>query len=235
MKLWYFTLGINRDEGIYRARAGQPAHQMYDANFISDFSYETRSFCNYLARAIRKCRFETDGFRQIAIKASLEPRDELFLDNSHNVRTYVQFDFDHYQSIPKTRRDLNEYFITLITNGLDRVAKDHAIPYTEYMQNIDAFREAGYVNEWVLKARSFRDLKLKCEVLVSFDINRVTLTLVVTRSKQEIFREEILRTKPDEIHFMKEIKDIVLLDGVLALVDPIWGKPVWSKPISEIV
>jgi hypothetical protein len=90
-------------------------------------------------------------------------------------------------------------------------------------------------NKAVLKARSFRDLKLKCEVRVSFDINRVTLTLIVTRAKQEIFREEILRAKPDEVHFMKKIKDIVLIDGSLVLVDPIWGKPVWTKPLSEIV
>lgn len=234
MKLWYLTLGINADEGILRKRAGLAEHPMYHWEFKSDFSYETRALCNYLLKRVRKLRFETDGFNQIAIKASLEPSSDLILDSSNNIRCQVPFNFDRYQRTPKSRQALSELQIELIKAGLDKINAEFRLPTGAYLEAIDEFRKADYLNEWVVKSIYFKAHGLRCQLLASFDVAVFEMNLIVKRAGNTIYTEMILETKPDEILFNRTIKDICLIDNHLALIEPIRDKVIWHKPLEEL-
>jgi len=209
----------------------------YDKEMFGKFRNNSRSLCNYLGRQARSARIDTEGFNRISIKvrsASQYCNPNTYFSNPNNLHAEVYGDLEKFTALPDQPEPVNEYMIDLLQKGLKICAQEHDFQYELVLSFIDDFRKGNYVNEWVYKARAFKDYKLRVRLMARLDIDVFNMTVVVWHGPTEIFRKVVMTTEPDEILFMRKIKDIILQDDRIILIDPIWEKEVWSAGLDEL-
>jgi hypothetical protein len=73
----------------------------------------------------------------------------------------------------------------------------------------------------------FRSHGLKCRLLCELDLSLFHLILEVKRGAELVFRQEILRTMPDEVIYAHRFKDLSL-EGQALLVKDKFGKSLYQ-------
>ena len=203
----------------------------YPREFRSDFGFQTRYLCNFLERRLRPARFLAEGFSKICVQGKHVPEEICPIVPENALRVPVPFDEQRYESLGPNEH--HEFFIAMLTEGLKKCAKQHRIPLDLLLASIDEFRRGGYRNEWVHRSKLLRGSGLRASLLYSLDVDRFTLTLELTRRGQEVFNEQILETKPDEIIFAHRFKDVVLDNGDIVVRDE-FGEPTFSLALESL-
>lgn len=206
-----------------------------ESTYGSDFSYKTRSLCNYLEREVlTPLKYKTNDFKIIVIiLGEVEDYDkEVFRDIIHEDQIYkkayvntsnalstdVIIDRQEYNRL-KTKQEINDYFIEQLTRGLEETNKHVDIPLYELLQGMQKFKEGGYENKWTFKTRQFRDLGIKCRLNCNLTLENFHLNLQIEqKGKKVIFDKEILKTKPDELIFLHQFKDVVVQGDQIQVV-----------------
>ena len=98
---------------------------------------------------------------------------------------------------------------------------DRAVPTWRLPQRVDPSEE------------KLRGVRLQASLLCSLDTEKFVLTLKAEKEGATVFEEPILETKPDEIIFAHQFKEVVL-EGETIVVKSKFGKPTFSLQVSSL-
>lgn len=203
----------------------------YERIYRSDFQFRSRYLCNFVRRRITPLRFRAEGFGSIAVQGCREPKEGCPIEGEKVAVPKVKFDRQQYESLRPA--ECHEFFIGMLLQGLEKCAHRHRIPLLEMKAAIDEFRVGGYRNEWTFKKRIFRPVGLKASLNCSLDMEKFILTLEVERKGVVIYDAPILETKPDELIFASQFKDVVLDGQALAVKDE-FGMTTFSLDLGAV-
>ena len=206
MNLRYIALNLEADE--------------LDRMYSSDFTYYTRFISNYFSRAIRKYKKVNDfEFNMICIDATTDRLSECKIKGFNSLSVPVPFDKSHYEKIRGTE-DCS-YYLVLLEQGFRKASENKRIPLNILLNLIDEFKKGGCKNEWLHKKKRFKEQ----DIVVRLDCYFTTLDfkLVVTISKistkEKLCSGTVIRTKPDEVHFDKMFKDVLIHQNFIIITD----------------
>ena len=203
----------------------------YPSGVTDIFRDQTRCLCNYLERtALKSIRFNSEGFKRICVIGSATPNDIVTINSCNVACINTNFDPEVYKSNSKV--ELQEYFISMLCNGLNNLSQQVSIPIQEIESGIESFRKAGYKNEWIHKSKKLKGSKLLVSLKCELTVDDFILRLCVTKQEEIIFVEEILKTAPDEIVFVSKFKDIICNEGVCQVSDK-FGEIIYERNISD--
>lgn len=198
----------------------------------SDFLFKTCYLSHYLTRRLRELKWQTDDFKRIFVQGRKSDVAAPQVNTDGFLIAQVIMDQQRYESLDQP--EYHEFFIEMILNGLEECAKHHHIPISELKSAIDDFRADGYRNEWTHKKRTFRPIGLQASLYCSLDMERFVLTLRVEQKNNVVFNAPILETKPDEIFFTHEFKDIIL-EGQTIIVTNKFNEPTFSLNLDTLI
>lgn len=218
MRLRHVYLNLYRDE--------------YPKALATPFGFRTRYVCNFLERRLRPMKYHVDGFSKVCVQGRHQPLETCPIVGEHAALPTVAFDQARYESLRPGEE--HEFFIAMIVQGLDRCAQHHQIPIAALKDALDEFRRGGYRNEWTHQTKLLRQVGLQASLLCSLDPERFRLTLRLEKKGTTVFEQQILETKPDEIIFTHQFKE-VLVDGESIVVTNKFGRPLFSLPIPSSI
>lgn len=207
MTLKYIALYIGPESG-------------YEDNFRNGFNLHSRFISNYLSVEIRKCKFKTDGtFNMISVRPALKISEICKIVGDDALRASVSFNKDDYDKMNEVQR--YEYYMQLLEEGYQICNQFKKIPLEYLLKLHQELRSNGYKNEWLYKKKKFKEynieVKLKC-FFTSFDFHLViTINDIVT--SEQLISGTVIRSLPDEIHFQKDFKDVLIEDDYLIITD----------------
>ena len=182
-----------------------------------DFGFRCRYLGNFLGRAIKPLRFHADRFGAIVVRGMLEPAERCSLREVNVLRAPVRFDRERYESLGPNEH--HEFFIGMLSEGLEKCVPDFKIPIKELREGIEEFRRGGYKNEWTHQSKLLRPHGIRASLLCKMESERFVLTLVLERKDEVLFKESILETKPDELCFYYLFKDITIKDDTIIITN----------------
>jgi hypothetical protein len=205
----------------------------YPQNLTGTVRDQTRCLCNYLERNIlKKIRFKAEGFKRICVIGSSNPKNAANI-NSSNVAC-IEVEFSESEYLSKAGNELDEYYISLISEGLANLAKQHPIPLEELHQGLESFRKDGYKNEWVHKSKALKGTDLRASLNCKLTNQNFTLTLRMEKGGRVVYENEVLNTPPDEIVFAPKFKDLIVAEGNIQVTNK-FGEVIYELPIAEVV
>lgn len=217
-----------------------PRH--YPIEYTYCFLKQSRCLCNYLEREVLKpLRFRGEGFDRIVVSLVHQPSDRIFVNSCKVMEVEASLDQQEYDTRhldsckleSSARRELMEYFIQRLTEGLVKCATFATIPIDELISGIDRFVSGGMVNRWVHKRRTFKSQGLKAELVCDLSISSFTLRLVVVRDGAVVLNELILSTDPDENAYEYLFDDIVIIEDKLVVTSKHTPSP-WARELQKI-
>lgn len=207
----------------------------FDRTAQVGFFDHSRSLCNYLLRAVRKIKFETAGFDSIVIYCcDTTPPKPFELTENKLLITHIPFRWQDYLDLPKDTVSINEYMMVLLEQAFSKAASQYNFPYEFLVEKMEEFRAGGYVNEWEFKARTFREIRLKCLLRGRMTIDAFTLTAELSWRGVHYHSAVIMETPADEFFSYRHIKDIVLREDRLVVTAPYTDKAIWSIRLADI-
>ncbi|MGJ8628518.1 MAG: hypothetical protein ACSHXB_16275 [Sulfitobacter sp.] len=171
----------------------------------------------FVQQALTKAKFENDQinsiwFRPIQNCASLEPTNR-----GGNLYVDVRIDWDHFAGLNDPDK-INALLCDLFEQGLSNIPESFNAPVDFLRDTVAAFREGGFINEWIFVTRSFRAKKAKAQLNCALDTEQFKLTLVVWQDGKEVFNDVILKTFTDPLYFHDAFKDIKCIDGEIVVL-----------------
>lgn len=210
MTLRYILLGLDYDTYI-----------KYDNELRCEFQYHTRFISNYFSKAIRKYKFDTNGaFNMISISLLPENKSEpTKIVGLDVLKTYLPFDQKRYEQIKGT--DDCSYYLELLEQGFKKASEFKSIPLGTLLSLIEEFKKVGCKNEWLHKKKRFKENDLEVVLTCEFTTNYFQLIATINQisTKKELVKGVIMKTKPDEIHFDKMFKDILIQEKFIVVTD----------------
>ncbi|MBK9974757.1 MAG: hypothetical protein IPP14_08280 [Planctomycetes bacterium] len=203
----------------------------YGRAYGSSFELHARYLCNYLRRRILGLRFKTKGFGAILIRGCRTANDPAYISSNRNIIVPLPFDQARYNSLKPG--ELHEFFISMLVEGLHKVARHHNIPLTEILGFVEEFRKGGYKNEWVHQSKLLRGTGLRASLLCAMDSERFTLRLKLERKGAPVFDQQILQDLPSETCFAHKFKDIVL-KGRKVIVTQMFAELPGKQPLFTL-
>lgn len=204
----------------------------YPRLYRSDFAFRARSTCNFVSRILRAFRFETSNFWRVLLVGHRESKQACGVLGGDVLAVGVKFDQVRYETL--VGEQVYEFFLEMLTEGFSIARASHDVPYNELMEAVDRFRDGGYRNEWVHKKRLFRGRDgLRGTLLCSMDLERFVLTLRLERKGVLLYESDILETKPDEICFGHQFKDLAI-EGEKLIVTSRVSKPLLQLDLSAL-
>jgi hypothetical protein len=197
----------------------------------SDFQFETRHICNYIERRLAPERIVMEGFNRIVVVGQSSPGD-MFVHSTQVLSVPVLINMDEWRSLAEARRP--DYYASLLKTGFDRCATRYPIPVDKMTLWLAELKQDGYRNEWVFKKRTFARYGIRCVLECKLTMRAFTLTLRVSGRQGEIFCDTILTTKPDEIIFHHQFKDIKVENGEIVVTKRTNDGPLYRMPIPSI-
>ena len=127
-----------------------------------------------------------------------------------------------------------EYYLSLLEKGYLLASKTRNIPIEVFLRLHQDFRENGYKNERLFAKKTLKDIGIKIElnhILTSYSYN---LVLSVYDLHGEIIgKNSICETLPDDIHFNKNVRHIVVDNDNLIVTDFL-DKPQFVCNLKEL-
>lgn len=197
----------------------------------SEFDFRARYLCNFIERRLRQLRFHTADFSTICVQGQHVPDESCPIRHVNAAVASFAFDEQQYKALGPS--DHHEYFIHILQGGFEKCARYHSIP-RELLNAIDDFRRIGYKNEWTHQSKLLRPAGIRASLLCSLDTNRFVLTLRLESKGHVLFEKPILETKPDEIIFAHQFKEVAL-DGQTVTVRDKFGKPTFSINLNSLI
>ncbi len=195
------------------------------------FGFRTRYLCNYIERNLKLIKFKSDGFGKICIMGTLKSKFECSIVPENALRVSVPFNTSEYLNLPPD--DWHEFYIKLLTDGLNQIDLKYSIPKSEIFDSISSFRIGSNVNEWVFVSKKTKDRKITALLVCSLDQYKFILRLILKRDQLVIFEKQILETKPDEIIFAYRFKNMFINNDELVVADK-FGDSLYRMNIKDL-
>ena len=195
-------------------------------DICSDFLFRSRYLGNFLGRRLKPLKFNAEGFNAILVEGRATLPGPCAIHEVNALIAPVRFDRKRYEALGPNEH--HEFFISMLSEGLEKCVPDFKIPIAEIREGIEDFRRGGYKNEWTHQSKLLRPLGVRASLLCKMDSERFVLTLVLERNGKTIFNEPILEEAPDEICFGYQFKDITVKESTLIITSKI------SKPLLTL-
>lgn len=184
----------------------------------SDWKYNTRFIDNYLSKAVRKLKIETQGFNMLSVTIEQNPTQEIdlsecFLTLTANV-LFSQEQMNKLVSITDYNTRIEQYLM-LLEQGYEIANKYYDIQIDKLLNLHQEFRVGGYKNEWLFKKKIIKNYGIYVFFKCYFTAFEFRLELEVYDQKQThlITKGVVYRTAPDEIFFSKDFNKGIETDG----------------------
>ena len=204
--------------------------------FDSKFTYNTWFISNYLSLRVRKLHIPTDGpynmlFCYITKDESIVTEKAV---SSLTVGIHVEDkEIEKYLSM-SNEVERFEYYLSLLERGYKQASAVRNVPIDVFQKLHQDFRDSGFKNERLFAKKMLRDLGIKIElyhVLTSYSYN---LVLYVYDLHGELLcKNSIYKTFPDDLHFNKNVRHLVIDDGKLIITDFL-NKPQFVCSLSDM-
>jgi len=188
--------------------------------YSSDFAYHTRFISNYFSKAIRKYKYTTDGtFNMISVEGAVNYKEIPKIKGFDALSVPISFDQNRYEQIKGTE-DCS-YYLELLEQGFKKASEFKPIPLDTLLSLIDEFKNGGCKNEWLHKKKRFKEEDLEVVLTCEFTTNYFQLIATINQisTKKELVKGIAIKTKPDEIHFDKMFKDILIHENFIVITD----------------
>ncbi|EDQ7230751.1 hypothetical protein XL92_004257 [Salmonella enterica subsp. enterica] len=195
------------------------------------FKKQSRSLCNYIERHLKSIKYQTADFKRICFVCQNEPLSDTYVNTCNVLCVSIPMDEDEYTS--KKKESLNEYFINLLTLGVDKCSKTHPLPNDHIMAAINEFRRGGYVNKWLFKKKKLKELGLEFTLECSLTMDEFSLDLYIIKEKV-IYRDNIVKDVPNEFVFNYYLKDLLISNNSIKVIDKL-NKEIYSKNLDDII
>lgn len=180
----------------------------FSRELLSEFSFRARYPAYYLKRIIRKARFKVSNFTSIVVVGTQNPQpDRQFLFNNC-LLVDAKFSDSTFRSLTPHSVAFHEYLLAMLHEGLSRSSSLAPGPVEALQRGIEDFRRGGYVTEWVHQQKTLKSQRILASLHCSIDEERFQLALRVERAGALVFDEVLLQTKPCELLFHWDFKDI---------------------------
>lgn len=190
--------------------------------FDSKFNYNTWFISNYLSLRVRKLHIPTDGpYNMFYCNITKEVNSvNVMSTSSLNVKVHIEKEeIDNYLKL-STETERYEYYLSLLERGYKQASTVRNIPVDSFLRLHHDFRENNYRNERLFEKRQLRYMGIKIElnhVLTSYNYN---LMLSVYNLQGELIgKNSIYETFPDDIHFSKNVRHLVIDNDNLVITD----------------
>jgi len=214
---------------IFRELYLFPSLNEFPRELTSRFRYQSRSACSFLERVLKEEKFKTENFRRLCVVCCRNPAKPNWVNASNVLIVEVPFCEEEYNATAK--EDLNEYFLGLLASGFSKCSE--SIPNDKLLEGIEKFRQNGNKNEWDLKSKFLRHLGIKWIIRCKLTLDDFILVLLLFKNGQQLFEEEILRTKPDEVFFAEHLRRIKFSGDSIVLSD-YEGKDIYRKDLRGV-
>lgn len=110
----------------------------------------------------------------------------------------------------------------LTTEDIIEIYRDTVEKYDGYLNlpgkgllaSIDHFVEAGYKNQWVVKKRCFKDLRMTVQLRADFNTHYFELYADIFGTNQKMLCTGLIaRTRPDEVYYEGHFTEIYYDSG----------------------
>lgn len=182
------------------------------------FKCHVRFICNFMSKAVRKYKYETDGtYNMISIVAggSCEP----YQGPNDYIEVSVPFVPERYEAVKGT--DDVGYYLELLTEGFKIASQFKGIPMSLFENILEDFKNAGYKNSYKIKSRLFKGLNIRATIEGRFTTNDFSLHFSAhsISPKRLLCEGMIARSQPDEIIFQHCFKDVTADKEWLYIMD----------------
>ena len=182
------------------------------------FKCHVRFICNFMSKAVRKYKYETDGtYNMISIVAggSCEP----YQGSNDYIEVSVPFVPERYEAVKGT--DDVGYYLELLTEGFKIASQFKGIPMSLFENILGDFKNAGYKNVFKIKSHLFKGLNIKATIEGRFTTNDFSLhfSAYSISPKRLLCEGMIARSQPDEIIFQHCFKDVTADKEWLYIMD----------------
>ncbi len=187
-----------------------------NTHYRGEFANHTNYIDNYLSKAIRKYKYETDGtYNGILVLVGPNKVDSRIINNIINI--CVPFDKERYEQIKGT--DNCSYYLELFRTAFDKGYPGKDIPKDILNAIVDEFEQNGCNNSWLFKRKRIKEHDLKAEFVFKFTTNDISLNATFSKiSTKEVYCSgNILRTKPNKF-YIEDLKDIVVEDNEIQIL-----------------
>lgn len=190
--------------------------------FDSKFNYNTWFISNYLSLRIRKLKIPTDGLYNMFYCNITKEEDsvKVMSTSSLNVKIHVdKAEIDRYLNL-SLEQERFEYYLSILERGYKLASMVRNIPIDTFLRLHQDFRENGYKNERLFRKILLKNMDIKIElyhILTSYSYNLV-LSLYDLQG-HIIEKKSIYETFPDDIHFNKNVRHLVIDNENLIITD----------------
>ena len=192
---------------------------------------QSRHITYRIQRALKEEKFSTDGFNRIVIEPSEKATNEIFINSSSVANISVDFDIEKFNKL--TDEELENYYISMIKNGLKNFNEKIQIPVCSMLNTIDDLEKNDFIDFWIYKEKQSKKLKLSAKLICKMDRKEFTLSLVIEKNESTIFNKDILKTPPDEISFHYKFKDLIINENFVEVTARIPQDEILARvPIS---
>lgn len=235
MKLKYFFIGISEDDYLISNPVGSEYPYSVDT-IVSDFDFQSNYFYNYVYSKLKDFKFEFGVFNTIMIRGRKKP-DEKLVPKTHfkSLNIEVFFNEERYRELypykneyplddrllPPIEKEeaFHTFLFDMVMEGLEKGKQQKApIPYDFLVNTVLDFKLNGFKNEWIHKAKTFKEHGIKATLFCKLTMNYFSLELIIEKDKKEVLRKEILKTKPSGLIYDYKFKDIIIDNGILKIM-----------------
>jgi hypothetical protein len=189
----------------------------YQGELEVAFGFHTRCLCNFLERRLSVLKFKADGFSRICVKGVATPRSGCPVLGEQAAVVEARFDRDHFEKL--TKEEYSEFFLSMLGDGLKECGRHHKIPSDFLVAAMNEFRTGGYKNEWVHEKKLLKPFGLRATLKCALTMDAFILLLVLEKGEDVIFSKPLVQTKPDEIIFHHQFKELRMRENILLLYD----------------
>lgn len=206
------------------------------SEYANDYGYDllmkSRKYCDFIERtALKPAKFNVANFNRIVISFQNHPK--IFEINDFSTLT-IFLKFDHIEYEKSIKENLDKYFIRKLDDALNRtVSQGIDLPIDNIQKATEAFKELNYLNKWVFKKKSWKNLKIDAILECELTLNDFTLVLKIFKEKVLVLNEPILRTDPDPVAYHYLFKDIEIKENLI-IVTGKTSENLFERKLSEI-
>jgi hypothetical protein len=210
MYLNYITIGLDYESYIQNNNELRYEFQQH-TNFISD----------YFSKAIRKCKFKTDGtFNMISVEATeYDIKPTKLVGFGDVIGVDLPFDLTRYKKIKGTS-DCN-FYLELLEAGFKKASEFKEIPLETLLSIIIKFKEDGCKNKWLHKKKRFKEVDLEVTLTCEFTTNYFQLIATINQisTKKELVSGVLIRTEVGVSIHEGMYKDILINNDEILITD----------------
>lgn len=195
---------------------------IYDDNFFITFHDNVNFISNYLSKRIRSYHIKTDGsYNLLCISLTIgESSSRIESVNALTVNLHFSLEDKKQYLQLKNEKERFELYLSLFEKGYRIAEKQKAIP-TELLLSLHSdFRKNGYKNERLFKKKQIKEHGIKVELIHCMTSYDYQLMLFVYNLKNNLIGQGcIYKTLPDEILFDKNVRNLIIENQKLIIVD----------------